>query len=149
MAVEPLGGRRVVVGGHQQGGIGAELFGLNGKLHGLASRSRSGSGYYQYSLLGRLNGDLDHPAVLLMTEGGGFTGGSHGDDAGGTSCYRDGAVEDEVGWAGQGHGGGVTVMNKESHLKVISAANPHHDGRGSPRAEMVNQCRSDDTRAAG
>ncbi len=71
----------VVVGGHEQRGVGAGFFRLDGEGDGFAGGVGAGAGDHFAAPGGELDGAADDVEVLLVVEGGRFAGGADGDDA--------------------------------------------------------------------
>ena len=81
VAVEALGAGLVVVGGHEQGGVGTGFFGGLGEVDRLGGGVRAGSGDDLATAGGGFDRDLDDAQVLVVIECRRLAGGSDGDDS--------------------------------------------------------------------
>src|SRR5882672_2742739 len=79
VAILPFGRRLVVVGQHDEGGIGAGLLGVAREADGFVSRVGTGAGDHGHALAGRLDAELDHAHMLFMRECRRLAGGADGD----------------------------------------------------------------------
>ena len=76
-------GRAVVIGCHQQGGVGTRLRRGPGELYGLAGRIGAGTGYDRQAPIHVIHTAPDDLAVLVHAQGRAFTGGAHRPDGAG------------------------------------------------------------------
>ena len=82
MLEEALLGRLVVVGGHDQGGVGPALGGPAGQAEGFLGAVRSRARHHLGPAGGRFHHGRDHPLMLRVRERGALARRAHGAKAG-------------------------------------------------------------------